>query len=150
MVVADFGLSRWSRPGEEQVYTVGTGNNNYTPSSFYENQNDSSHDSGDNNENKNFNCKAATLPRPRLKSVRGRDSQKSRLKSKKLKCVGSPFWMAPEMLAGDDYDKRVDIFSYGESFRKSLSLSCRLILQFYSFFSTRCLLFDSFFSLFVF
>jgi len=27
--------------------------------------------------------------------------------------VGSPYWMAPEMLTSSDYDRRVDIFSYG-------------------------------------
>ncbi|CAF4249362.1 unnamed protein product, partial [Rotaria magnacalcarata] len=27
--------------------------------------------------------------------------------------VGSPYWMAPEMLKGQCYDERVDIFSFG-------------------------------------
>jgi len=31
----------------------------------------------------------------------------------KSQCVGSPFWMAPEMLNGRDYDNKIDIFSLG-------------------------------------
>lgn len=27
--------------------------------------------------------------------------------------VGNPFWMAPEMMKGNKYDEKVDIFSYG-------------------------------------
>ena len=87
MVVADFGLARWSRPGEDQmVYKIDSD----------EIPNDSSHDSGDS---------STGLSRPRSRQKRNRN--------KKLKCVGSPYWMAPEMLAGDDYDHRVDIFSFG-------------------------------------
>uniref|UniRef100_A0A667XSL4 Zgc:113162 n=1 Tax=Myripristis murdjan TaxID=586833 RepID=A0A667XSL4_9TELE len=32
---------------------------------------------------------------------------------RKLSLVGSAFWMAPEMLRGDPYDRKVDVFSFG-------------------------------------
>ncbi|KAB7498124.1 Dual specificity testis-specific protein kinase 2 [Armadillidium nasatum] len=34
-------------------------------------------------------------------------------KSVRLRQVGSPYWMAPEVIRGDWYDHRVDIFSFG-------------------------------------
>lgn len=32
---------------------------------------------------------------------------------RKLSLVGSAFWMAPEMLRGEPYDRKVDVFSFG-------------------------------------
>ncbi|MPC83847.1 Dual specificity testis-specific protein kinase 1 [Portunus trituberculatus] len=31
----------------------------------------------------------------------------------RLRQVGSPYWMAPEVIRGDWYDHRVDVFSFG-------------------------------------
>ncbi|ESO97758.1 hypothetical protein LOTGIDRAFT_103637, partial [Lottia gigantea] len=38
---------------------------------------------------------------------------KRKTKKKRYTVVGSPYWMAPEMMSGKIYDERVDIFSYG-------------------------------------
>ena len=32
---------------------------------------------------------------------------------RRMTVVGSPYWMAPEMMKGEMYDERVDIFSFG-------------------------------------
>lgn len=34
-------------------------------------------------------------------------------RKKRYTVVGNPYWMAPEMLNGQKYDERVDIFSFG-------------------------------------
>ena len=34
-------------------------------------------------------------------------------RKKRYTVVGNPFWMAPEMINGNKYDEKVDIFSYG-------------------------------------
>lgn len=32
---------------------------------------------------------------------------------RRMTVVGSPYWMAPEMMRGEVYDERVDVFSFG-------------------------------------
>jgi serine/threonine protein kinase len=32
---------------------------------------------------------------------------------KRYTVVGNPFWMAPEMMRGQSYDEKVDVFSFG-------------------------------------
>ena len=43
---------------------------------------------------------------------------------KRYTVVGNPYWMAPEMIYGQNYDERVDIFSFGEK------TSCHVVLLF--------------------
>lgn len=88
VVVADFGLARWNRPEEEHVCRVS--------------ELDSGQDSGDSSATSDGGAM-----RPRSRQRRPRSTKG------KLQRVGSPYWMAPEMLTSSDYDRRVDIFSYG-------------------------------------
>lgn len=41
----------------------------------------------------------------------GRKSQRQR--RKRYTVVGNPYWMAPEMMKGNKYDEKVDVFSFG-------------------------------------
>jgi LIM domain kinase 1 len=42
----------------------------------------------------------------------GRNSGREQRK-KRYTVVGNPYWMAPEMMKGNKYDEKVDIFSFG-------------------------------------
>lgn len=57
-----------------------------------------------------------TSPR-RLSSRNGDSSLNSsgrrQERKKRYTVVGNPYWMAPEMMKGNKYDEKVDIFSYG-------------------------------------
>jgi serine/threonine protein kinase len=47
--------------------------------------------------------------RSRAASKRGRRIERK----KRYTVVGNPFWMAPEMMKGNKYDEKVDVFSFG-------------------------------------
>ncbi|XP_018586083.1 LIM domain kinase 1-like isoform X1 [Scleropages formosus] len=47
------------------------------------------------------------LPSGRIEGLRKSDRRK------RYTVVGNPYWMAPEMIHGESYDERVDIFSFG-------------------------------------
>ena len=47
-----------------------------------------------------------TLPRNATGSRRSE-------RKKRYTVVGNPYWMAPEMMKGNKYDEKVDIFSFG-------------------------------------
>jgi len=93
VVVADFGLARWSRPEEEHVCRVVEHNKD-------------GENSGESSTTTTTSSECGMRPRSR---------QRPRPKPsvRKMQRVGSPYWMAPEMLTSSDYDRRVDIFSYG-------------------------------------
>ncbi|KAJ0173334.1 hypothetical protein K1T71_011510 [Dendrolimus kikuchii] len=48
---------------------------------------------------------SSTLERPR--------NNHSTLRRKRYTVVGNPYWMAPEMMNGNVYDEKVDVFSFG-------------------------------------
>lgn len=39
--------------------------------------------------------------------------KKKSQRKKRYTVVGNPFWMAPEMMNGNKYDEKVDVFSFG-------------------------------------
>ncbi|XP_066144217.1 LIM domain kinase 1 [Euwallacea fornicatus] len=48
------------------------------------------------------------------RSPKGNSSSKNRQERKKrYTVVGNPYWMAPEMMKGNKYDEKVDVFSFG-------------------------------------
>lgn len=54
----------------------------------------------------------------RLSSPRGNGSPlnssgRKAERKKRYTVVGNPYWMAPEMMKGNKYDEKVDIFSFG-------------------------------------
>ncbi|XP_017546743.1 PKc_LIMK_like_unk domain-containing protein isoform X1 [Pygocentrus nattereri] len=63
------------------------------------------------------NCLIRVTPRGREALVTdfglAREVVELPMKDRKLSLVGSAFWMAPEMLRGEPYDRKVDVFSFG-------------------------------------
>ncbi|CAF0964164.1 unnamed protein product [Didymodactylos carnosus] len=89
VVVADFGLSRINlddEEDEEQQNEITLKNQRSTSVTVLTNGN--------------------VVVRPKTRRQMLRDRQRYTV-------VGSPYWMAPEMLKGQCYDERVDIFSFG-------------------------------------
>lgn len=95
VVVADFGLSRINLEDDDELTTH---NNNCLMSNFRREQRSTSTTITSNGN--------IVVVRPKTRRQLLRDRQRYTV-------VGSPYWMAPEMLKGQCYDERVDIFSFG-------------------------------------
>ena len=61
----------------------------------------------------NVNRKLAEMRSPDRTNSQLLGMSKKPTRRKRFTVVGSPYWMAPEMLKGHDYDEKVDLFSYG-------------------------------------
>ncbi|CAF4411594.1 unnamed protein product, partial [Rotaria sp. Silwood2] len=96
VVVADFGLSRINLDDDDDYVT--TQMNDGTSGSFRREQRSTSTTITSNGN--------IVVVRPKTRRQILRDRQRYTV-------VGSPYWMAPEMLKGQCYDERVDIFSFG-------------------------------------
>jgi len=95
VVVADFGLSRINLEDDDELTTH---NNDCLLSNFRREQRSTSTTITSNGN--------IVVVRPKTRRQLLRDRQRYTV-------VGSPYWMAPEMLKGQCYDERVDIFSFG-------------------------------------
>lgn len=95
VVVADLGLSRINLEDDE-VYSSTTLSE---PSHSIRREQRSTSTTITSNGN-------IVVVRPKTRRQMLRDRQRYTV-------VGSPYWMAPEMLKGQCYDERVDIFSFG-------------------------------------
>ncbi|XP_044762849.1 LIM domain kinase 1 isoform X2 [Coccinella septempunctata] len=49
----------------------------------------------------------------RRMSPKGTPASRKQERKKRYTVVGNPYWMAPEMMKGNKYDEKVDIFSFG-------------------------------------
>lgn len=92
MVVADFGLSR--------IISQGAGSQT------------SSRISGLHCVKNVSNGGAKTTYGSKTIPRNGTGSRRNERK-KRYTVVGNPYWMAPEMMKGNKYDEKVDIFSFG-------------------------------------
>ncbi|CAF1297607.1 unnamed protein product [Rotaria sordida] len=99
VVVADFGLSRINLDEDDDYVT--TQMNDGTSSSLSSFRRDQRSTSTTITSNGNI-----VVVRPKTRRQILKDRQRYTV-------VGSPYWMAPEMLKGQCYDERVDIFSFG-------------------------------------